>query len=111
MAFFFEYVILGYDFFVVACTIALGIGAFWFAISATKDIQRILHAFMHKAKTNQIQANELKILLAEFIDSHVAIKQLSIQFKCTQGHRHCLNFDDCFSSSDWHKIFRTYFNP
>lgn len=74
-----EYIILAYEYFIIACTLALGIGAFWFGISVTKEIQRILHSLNEKAQTNgnRNQSIRLKRLLSKFIDTHAAVKQLS----------------------------------
>lgn len=72
-----EYIVLCYAYLIIACTLALGIGVFCFAISVTKDIQRILHLVNDTAKANTNQSNELKLLLAEFNDVHAATKQLS----------------------------------
>lgn len=72
-----QYIILFYEYFIDTCTVSLGIGAFYFAISATDDIQYILHSINDKAEASESQSSELKILLAEFIDAHVATKQLS----------------------------------
>lgn len=80
-AFTVEYVILGYEFFMDACILSLIIGAYCFAISATKEIKRILHLINEKARANRKnkkkQQNEMKILLTEFIDIHATTKQLS----------------------------------
>lgn len=72
-----EYVAIGYEFFIVACTLALGIGTCWFAISITKEIKRIRHSINDAAQANQNQSNELKILFSEYIHVHSSIKQLS----------------------------------
>lgn len=73
-----EYIILFYEYFIDTCTVSLGIGAFYFAISATDEVQYILHSINDRAKASENQSSELKILLAEFIDAHVATKQLSV---------------------------------
>lgn len=78
MASLLEYAINAYEFRVDASVLALGIGAFWFAISATKEIKIILRSINAKAQTNGNQSNGLKILFAEFIYAHAALKQLSI---------------------------------
>lgn len=77
IAVFLEYTTLAYFFFINACTLGLVNGAYWFATSTTEEIQYILHLINKKASTNEKQSNELKILFAEFIDVHAAIKQLS----------------------------------
>lgn len=63
---------------VSACTLALGIGAFWIAISVTKEIQRILHSINNKSHETEIQTNEMMDLFSEYIDAHGIVKQLSI---------------------------------
>lgn len=77
IAVFLEYTTLAYFFFINACTLGLVNGAYWFAASTTEEIQYILHLINKKASTNEKQSHELKILFAEFIDVHAAIKQLS----------------------------------
>lgn len=75
-----EYILCGYEYFVVACTLALGIGSYWLEVSATKIIQRILHTINNKARANKNQLNELKILFKEYIDTHAIVKQLSTYY-------------------------------
>lgn len=72
-----EYVICGYEFFIVAFTLALGIGVFWFGIAVIKELKRIIHSMNNKTKANKSQLNELKVLFSEYIHTHAAIKQLS----------------------------------
>lgn len=67
---------MGYEFFITACSLAVGIGSFWFGVSATQDIERILHSIDYKAQSNAIQLNEF----IEFIEAHGTIKQLSKTF-------------------------------
>lgn len=81
MAFIFEYIIFGYEIFVIACIMSLGIGIFWFIISSTKNLRSILHEISgHRTRTrtktegNQLNRHEL---FAEFIYAHNDIKQLS----------------------------------
>lgn len=85
---FIEYVILSYEYYMNASTLGLAIGAFWFAISATKETQRILHSIKEK-----VLENELKILFPEFIQFHGMVKQLSL-FPFCYFHQlyHCLSF-------------------
>lgn len=80
IAIFLEYIIWGYENFVVTSTLALGIGAYLFAIFATKEIQRGLHLINDKAHQNGHQSNELKILITDFIFDHGALKQLSTHY-------------------------------
>lgn len=76
-----EYIAYWYSFSVIACGLALGIGAYWLAISATKELQRVLHVINDQAQVNERQSNELNTLLfAEFIDAHGTVKQLSMPF-------------------------------
>lgn len=83
MASIIAYIVIGYDFLVNASTLGLGMGAFWFAVSVTKEIRRRLHLVSCKTQVNEIQGNELKILLAESIYTHNVVKQLSI-FRLTK---------------------------
>lgn len=77
-----EYIICGYEFFVVACTISLFIGAYQFVVAAIRDIRHILHSINHKSQTIGNPASECMTLFFEYIRAHVAIKQLSsIQIK------------------------------
>lgn len=73
-----EYTILDYELYWIACTCALGVGAFLLAISLLKEIQCILHSINNSAKVKKHQSNELKVLFSEFIQVHAATKQLSI---------------------------------
>lgn len=73
-----EYVIVTYEYIMITCTLGLAIGAFWFIISVTKEIQHILHSINDKAQANEDQSNEMQILFAEYIDAHAALKQLSL---------------------------------
>lgn len=73
-----EYIILGYEYLINACNIGLGIGAYWIAISTTKEIQRILRSIKYKIHAKNNQSNdELKNLFSEFIEVHAVTKQLS----------------------------------
>lgn len=78
MACILAYIGIGYDFLINASTLGLGMGAFGFAISATKEIRRSLHSINYKTQVNEIRAKELKISFAEFIYAHNVLKQLSI---------------------------------
>lgn len=73
-----EYVIVTYEYIMITCTLSLAIGAFWFIISVTKEIQHILHSINDKAQANEDQSNEMQRLFAEYIDAHAALKQLSL---------------------------------
>lgn len=74
----FEYIILGYQLFIVACTLALGVGAFVFATSISKEIQRILHSINYEARRNERQSNGLEVLFFEYLGAHGFVKQLSM---------------------------------
>lgn len=64
--------------FVVACSLSLGIGAYWLAISGTKEIQRVLHLINDKTEPNENQRNdEMRTSLSEYIYAHAIAKQLS----------------------------------
>lgn len=75
----FEYIIYFYVCLIIACILGLEIGAYLFGISATKDIQRILHIIKinYEAQKYGIQASDLMKLFAEFINVHGSVKQLS----------------------------------
>lgn len=77
-----EYIVYGYYFFVISCNVAVGVGAFWLAISASVEIQRILYLINDKSQVKQHHySNELKTLCSECIHFHGIVEQLSI-FKC-----------------------------
>lgn len=78
VAVFAEYIIVGYEYLVIACTLALGSGAFWYAVSATKEFKRILYSVSDQAREKENRTNEMKMLIAEFIYSHGIVKQLSM---------------------------------
>lgn len=73
-----EYILIGYTYFIVACTLALGMGLSSFAVSITKEIQRILHAINKKVQSNEDQTKKLMDLFSEYIFTHATIKELSI---------------------------------
>lgn len=108
VAFTIEYIVLGYEFFIAACTLGLGVGAFWFAISAAKEFQRFSPILNEKAQTNQ--SNELKIIFTELIDGHGVVKQLSI-FHFYRSHSLRPFAPNRLIFSEWQVIFRTSFNP
>lgn len=73
-----EYIIYGYELFVIACTVTIGIGAFLFAMSVAEEIQSILHSINAEIQANEnISSDELKTLFIEYIDVHANVKQLS----------------------------------
>lgn len=74
----FEYIVFGYEYFLDACTLALGIGAYWFVIALIKEIQHILQSINEKAQANLNQSEVLMVLFTEFIDIHEIVKQLSV---------------------------------
>lgn len=78
IAFAIEYIMFGYGFFAIACTLALGIGAFWFAITASKEIRLILHSINDEAHAKKRQPNKTKELISKYVDIHSAVKQFSI---------------------------------
>lgn len=78
---------LCYSYFLIACTLALGIGAFWFIVSTTKEIKHILHSINDTAKAKKKQSDKVKILFAEYVNTHAVIKQLSMHFKRTKKIR------------------------
>lgn len=87
MAVIIEYIILGYQWFLNSCTLGLGIGAFWFAVTATKDIRRILRSISVETKINGKRSNKLKVFFAEFIDAHGVVKQLSRRLNLRNDQR------------------------
>lgn len=72
-----EYVLIGYQYFVAACTLSLGIGAYWIAIPTTEEIRGILGSIKRDAEPNENSPNELKQMFAEYIHAHATIEQLS----------------------------------
>lgn len=80
-----EYIIYGYEYLILSCTLGLAIGGFWLSIQTTKEIQRLLRLINDKAQTNKIQSNEFKALFAEYVHGSGTVKQLSIthSFSCT----------------------------
>lgn len=97
-----EYITCGYEFFTVACTLSVVIGSYWVSISATKEIQHILHSINDKTRANENHPNEFGILFAEFIDAHAAVKQLSWH-KVSISYPHCilLPIIDFFQIGPW----------
>lgn len=77
IAIIFEDVIFSYEFYVIACTLALGIGIFGLSVSVTSDFQHVLLSINEKTHINEHRSNEVRILFVEFIVAHAAIKQLS----------------------------------
>lgn len=75
------YVLVGCAYFIIACTLGLGIGAYWFAISSTKEIKHTLHLINDKAHRNL--SNKLKVLFSKFIYGYGIVKQLSINSNVT----------------------------
>lgn len=78
MAVILEYIIFGYEYFVVAVLASFGIGSYYIAISIIKEHQRILNRINDEAHANGNQLKELKKLIAEFIHAHGFVKELSI---------------------------------
>lgn len=72
-----EYIIVAYEYLIIACTLAFGSGAFWLAISATKEIKRIVHSVNDQIREDENRTIEMKIFIAEFIHVHGIVKQLS----------------------------------
>lgn len=72
-----EYIIYWYIFFIGACTLSLGIGAYLVAISVTQEIKRNLHDINVKTKANEYQSAKLKILLSQLIYTHAIVLKLS----------------------------------
>lgn len=94
-----EYVIFGYEYCVIACSLAVGMGAFWFGISVTKEIQHTLNSINHKAHANKMRSKQLKILFLEFMHAHAAIKRYTgIHFNLSneQKKMHKINNDAVF---------------
>lgn len=71
-----QFIIVAYEFFVIACTLSLAIGAFWFAISATKEIKRIVNSI--DENTEHKGGEEIMFKeFSTFIHMHSIVKQLS----------------------------------
>lgn len=75
-----EYAIVGYEYLIIGCTLTLGNGAFWYAVSATKEIKRMLHFANDQVGEDENRTNEMEMkdLIKEFIHFHGTVKQLSI---------------------------------
>lgn len=71
-----QFIIVAYEFFVIACTLSLAIGAFWFAISSTVDIKQIVHSVDKKVKQKRSERKMIKEFCT-FIHMHSVVKQLS----------------------------------
>lgn len=71
---------LGFDFFIVACSLTLGSASYCFAIAIIEELQRMLHSISGKAPTNGKLSNKLKELFTQFIDAHGLMTQLSTHF-------------------------------
>lgn len=69
---------VGYDYFLDATTLGLGIGAYVLTLAAAKEIQHILRSIGDKVQKHPNQLKELNVLFSEYIHAHAAIKQLSI---------------------------------
>lgn len=77
ITFTFQYIVLGYEYLIIASTLGFLIGIYRFAVSVINEIQHILHAINDEAQTNEYQSRELKNIFSEYIHIHAAIKQLS----------------------------------
>lgn len=87
IAIIFEYIIFGYEYCLIASTVAFGIGAYLLGIAATKEFQDFLHLINDNAQSNANQSHGLMLLFAEYVDTHATIKQLSI-FSAFQNNKH-----------------------
>ena len=74
-----EYIIFVYAYFIIACTLSLAMGAFWFAISGTEEFQRFSTIINAKAQANLNQIMKIKTSFTEFFEAHGIVKQLSKQ--------------------------------
>lgn len=77
MAVIHEYIICGYEFYVITCVLPLALAVFWYTISITKELHRILKSIDASAQDKVTHSSELKTLFSEFIDTYASIKQLS----------------------------------
>lgn len=78
-----EYIFIGYQYIVNACTTGLAVGTFWLSIPAIKELENILHSVNVQARRRRNRSNtsnELKALLKEYICTHGAVKQLSLYY-------------------------------
>lgn len=73
-----EYIMFGYSYFASASFLGLAFGLFWISVPMTKEIRCILHKMNDTVQENKNHGIELKILSAEYIDTHGMVKQLSI---------------------------------
>lgn len=77
MAVIIQFGIVAYEFFVIACTLSLAISAFWFATSATKEIERIVHSIDDENVKHKRSDEILFKEFSAFIHIHSVVKQLS----------------------------------
>lgn len=101
-----EYIMLGFNLFLISCTLSLGIGFYCFSISLTKEIQCMLHTINDKAQAKKNQSNDLRALFSDYIDNHSIVKQLS----CISFNVLNMNARSTFPFPGWYVISRIYFN-
>lgn len=73
-----EYVVLGFELYITACTLSLAIGGYLLAVSGTDEFQRFAPIINEKAQTVKDLSTEFKTLFTDFVDAHGSVKQFSI---------------------------------
>lgn len=73
-----EYIVLSYTYFLATCCLSHAVGVYWLVLAIIKEIRHILRSINEKAHTKKNQSNEIKTLLTEYIQTHAAVKQLSL---------------------------------
>lgn len=65
----------------IACTLSVAIGGYWFAIAGTKEFQRFSTIFNEEARAKKNRTTKFYTLFTEFLYAHGIFKQLSIVSK------------------------------
>lgn len=82
IAFTFQFVIVAYELYVIACVVTFAIGAYIFAIASTIEIERNVDDFNNVLNDRPTSGNRAYILsqFAVFIYAHSTVKRLSKSF-------------------------------
>ena len=113
-----QYIIIGYELYVIACIFSLAIGGYMIGISGTKEIKNVLHSINGITKTS----GDKKYLFQQiclFIFAHSIVKQLIIKdlifFLFETSKIDWINeiTIEIFWNVilEWHISFLIYFNP
>lgn len=82
IAFTFQFVIVAYELYVIACVTTFGIGAYVFAMASTIEIERNVNDFDNVLHDRPTTSNRAYILsqFSVFIYAHSTVKRLSKSF-------------------------------